>query len=71
MFWGETHTPTKTKYPKLLTHLAARWGKGQATIDKYVKTPPNPWENTYKSFRRTAFRAQGRRSQNCTLALLA
>lgn len=63
--------PKGGKYPKPLTHLATQWGKGQTTIDKYVKTPLKPWENMYKSFRLTAFTAHGRESQNCTLALLA
>lgn len=66
-----THPKRKKKHPKPLTHLATQWGKGQTTFDKYVKTPPKPWENMYKSFRLTAFTAHGRESQNCTLALLA
>lgn len=69
--WEEAHTPQGKKNPKPLTHLATQQRKGQTTFDKYVKTPPKPWENMYKSFRLTAFTAHGRESQNCTLALLA
>lgn len=71
-FWGKQHTHNKggEKHPKQHTWQLSR-EKGQATIDQYVKTRPNPWENMYQSFRLTAFRTHGRDSQNCTLALLA